>query len=201
MKDDALADAILRGLYETQTPTGRDDLEEIALAKGFDNRIQLDRVCDDLHDRGLITDYSNIDTIIGKITSRAAQAIQAIGETDSVMEYLRRSESLSFGNVNFYGDVANSNIAAHSPGARQAFSAGPDIASLLGRMAEFLKADASLTDEKRNEALADLESLQAEAGKPKPNMKVARFLLGTLGVVGSVAELATKIKAAWGIGG
>jgi hypothetical protein len=69
----------------------------------------------------------------------------------------------------------------------------------LEKMAALLKNDSSLSNDQRSEALADLGNLQAEAGKPKPNYKVARFVLAGLGVIKSVSEQVHAIKSAWGL--
>src|SRR5665213_435090 len=134
MTDDALADIILRGLYNSQTVTRRDDPEEIALAHGVDDRIQIDRVCDDLHSMDLITDYINHENIIAKITGKGARAIQAIDNESSVMAYLHRQASPTIGGVHVYGAVSNANIASHSPHVNQSIIINPDINEALQKM-------------------------------------------------------------------
>jgi hypothetical protein len=82
MKDHELANIILLGLHHSDSVTKRDHPEKFANNHGVTDREQINRVCNDLHDRGLITDYWNVDTILAKISAAGIRAIQTAGENE-----------------------------------------------------------------------------------------------------------------------
>lgn len=196
MKDSDLADILLRGLYATKSVTKLDDLVVIAAGHGNENRAQIDRVGDDLADSDLITDiHEDSDGYMARLTGKAWRAVEEVGAGGSVMAYLQRPQATPGVSISG-GTFSNTNIAANSPHATQSVTAPNDMREAMERMTETLKADKSLSEADREKALQDVESLQLEICKPRPNLGVIGYLVATISLIPSVVESARAILRA-----
>jgi hypothetical protein len=92
------------------------------------------------------------------------------------------------------GDIQNSNIALHSPGATQSVQAPSAAFDCLSEMRKALGEDRSLDPRKRDEAIQDIESIESELKREAPRAEILKSYLKTLSEFAGIAQLSIEVS-------
>ena len=199
LRDDDLADLLIRDLYDLRDLAGGCFLNLIALTYGQNNWSQVMRVANNLSTQGLLEHY--IPTRGGAaayISARGVSLVERLGKEKSLMEHLH-NQAAGKGDVHFHSSVDRSNLAIHAAGVSQSLSIASETKALVATLIETLSQDKSLSESERNDAWADADTIKSELDKAKPNWKVVGALLAALGSIAAAAEYVHRIKEALGL--
>ena len=90
-------------------------------------------------------------------------------------------------------DITNSNFVAHSSDSNQSIYLRGETGDILESILAILNADSAISEDDRQDAIQDVESLKIQLGKKKKDCGTIEKIVNALEKVGPVASLATKI--------
>jgi hypothetical protein len=108
LKDDELADLLLRDLYETRNEDGG-NITMMALSHGVDNSKQVQRVGTLLNELGFLKDFHLTSADVGGwISPKAVSLIERLGKGQSIMDHRHQSDQKVQPSNITIGNVSNS---------------------------------------------------------------------------------------------
>lgn len=99
-------------------------------------------------------------------------------------------------NSNRIDNISGSNISINSQNTHQYSYTNPnqDIAEILSAVAQILQNSTRISDEVKQEALDDLNTLDTELSKSSPNNKVIKFMLDNLDKIPQIKSAIESLR-------
>jgi hypothetical protein len=201
MTNTQLTELLLARLYELAESQGHfemQSLNEIALEFGVTDMGKVFNLAKALEGRGLIKgSFTSGPTSKALITGEGVLFVERGGDTGIMQNYRENPKSFTVSidqSTHFHAAVASSNIAVHSPEAKQRLSAAPDISSLLDAIEASIRADTALDQHRLEEAVSDVSFLRSELAREQPRRSVVNSILATLGDLSSITGLIMQLQ-------
>ena len=190
------AELFLLGLYDLAEEKGHGifySLNEIAAAFGVTDVPKIHNIGNYLVERGQIRHRGMGIEYRASITGQGSVEVERGGTTGVIGDYRARPLQYLDQSIHFHGSILGSNVAAHSPAAEQYLHPRPQLDQLLTAMIAALRADTSLSEQRRNKSLADVSTLRGELLRECPRRSLIECILSDLGNLASLASLAHEM--------
>lgn len=111
---------------------------------------------------------------------------------ESMEEEMKNAAKKADQNINFYGNVIESNIAINSKQMGQSININA-VEEIIGKIIGTLDQDSSLSGEEKSELINDANMLKTELKREKPRSKIVGALYSTLANTASITSLALQL--------
>jgi hypothetical protein len=201
MTNTELSELLLVRLYDLAEAEGHfklHDLNGIAREFGVTDMARVFRLAQALEGRGLITgSFASGPSVHVSITGEGTLFVEQGGNTGVIRNYREHPQTFTVAidqSTHFHATVENSNVAIHSPEARQHLAPSAEISSLLAAIEASVQTDSRLDQHRRDEALSDISVLRTELARERPRRPVADSILATLGDLSSITSLLMQLQ-------
>lgn len=193
-----LAELLLLKVYDVATKQGFStevSLDEVAKEFGENDEFKVFQIGKTLEARNLIHGLFRKGETSAILTGEGALFIEQKGETGIIEKYQKNPTTYIYGNVTNIHNVKDSNISANSSHLNQEIVIINDWDKIIASMVEIIRNDRVIGEDKKSDALADIETLKVQLRKKSKSKDLIKMLLGNLGDISSIASLVIQLTS------